>query len=128
MSIGYLLSIGAGGALGAISRYSVSATSAQVWGAQFPYGTLIVNVLGSFVMGVLVALFAHYWSPPAEIKAFLIVGFLGAFTTFSAFSLDSITLLERGDYFNAALYISASVLLSIAALFTGLFIIRQIVL
>lgn len=121
-----ILAIASGGAIGAVLRHFVGMLSLKVMGAGFPYGTLSVNVLGSFLMGALIAYLAHHWSPPQEMRAFLTVGFLGAFTTFSTFSLDAITLWERGDTWSALFYVLASVVLSIMALFAGLFIIRQI--
>jgi len=126
MSIGILTSIAAGGALGALSRHGFSVLSVKALGYGFPWATLIVNVAGSFMMGVLIALFALYYTPSPELRAFLTVGFLGGLTTFSAFSLDAITLLERGAYMQFIIYSSASVFLSLAALFAGLSIIRYI--
>jgi CrcB protein len=122
-----IVSIAAGGARGAVGRYGVSIGTTSAFGHGFPWGTLIVNILGSFVMGVLVALFAHLGNPSQEMRAFLTVGVLGAMTTFSTFSLDTVTLFERGDYMVAAAYSGASVFFSIAALFAGLFIVRQLV-
>jgi CrcB protein len=121
-----ILAIASGGAIGAVLRHFVGMFSLKVMGAGFPYGTLSVNVIGSFAMGALIAYLAHIWSPPQEMRAFLTVGLLGAFTTFSTFSLDAVTLWERGEAWGAMLYVLASVVLSIMALFAGLFIIRQI--
>jgi CrcB protein len=116
--------IAAGGAVGAVARYFVMIAVAQVMGAAFPWGTLAVNIIGSFVLGMLVEAFALVWSVSEGIRAFLVVGMLGAFTTFSTFSLDAVTLYERGALMAAALYIIASVVFSVAALFLGLALAR----
>lgn len=116
--------IAAGGAVGAVARYFVMIAVAQVMGAAFPWGTLAVNIIGSFVLGMLVEAFALVWSVSEGIRAFLVVGMLGAFTTFSTFSLDVVTLYERGALMAAALYIIASVVFSVAALFLGLALAR----
>ncbi len=121
-----ILAIAGGGAIGAVLRHFFGVFSLKIIGTGFPYGTLSVNIIGSFVMGALIAYFAHHWSPSQEVKAFITVGILGAFTTFSTFSLDAVTLWERGEQLGAFLYVLASVVLSIMALFAGLFIIRQI--
>lgn len=118
------LSIAAGGAIGAVLRHLSNIGAAALFGSAFPYGTLFVNIAGSFVMGILVGLFAHLWQAPQDIKLFLTTGLLGGFTTFSAFSLDAITLFERGEIFVAGLYIIASVLFAILAVFAGLGLIR----
>lgn len=119
-----ILSIAAGGALGAVARYSVNLLSFQVLGQDFPYGTLLVNIIGSFIMGLLIATFAHFWQPPKYINFLLVTGFLGAFTTFSTFSLDVATLFERGAYLATAGYMAGSVFLSIAALFGAMALVR----
>ncbi len=124
--MGMMLAIASGGAIGAVLRHLVGLVSLKFLGSGFPYGTLSVNVLGSFIMGVLVAYFAHHWNPTQEVRAFLTVGMLGAFTTFSTFSLETITLWERGEIISSALYVLASVVLSIMALAAGLLLIRQI--
>jgi CrcB protein len=122
--IGALL-VAAGGALGAVARYSVGIGVARVAGTDFPYGTLLINVFGSFVMGVVVGLLAQHmpeWHD--EARLFLAVGVLGGFTTFSAFSLDTIALIERGALAPAGLYVLASVALSIGGLYLGLLVSR----
>lgn len=120
-----ILAIAAGGALGSVLRHLVGKGSLALMGAAFPYGTLFVNVAGSFVMGVLIAHFAHVGNPSREMQAFLTVGLLGGFTTFSAFSLDVVTLYERGEPFAAMMYIALSIMLSLVAVFAGLFIVRS---
>ncbi|MGE0650962.1 MAG: fluoride efflux transporter CrcB [Alphaproteobacteria bacterium] len=116
--------IAAGGAVGAVARYGVMILAAQLWGSAFPWGTLTVNVVGSFILGALVEIFALVWSPGEGVRAFLVVGMLGAFTTFSTFSLDVATLYERGALVTTAAYIIVSITLSIAALFAGLWVVR----
>lgn len=122
--MGTVLSIAIGGALGAVSRYALSSQITHWTGAGFPWGILIVNVLGCFAMGVIAELAALTWNMSPELRAFLTTGILGGFTTFSAFALDAAVLTERGDLAGAALYVSLSVLGSIAALFAGLATVR----
>jgi CrcB protein len=120
-----VLLVGAGGAIGAMGRYGVGVATGRVLPLSFPYGTLLVNVAGSLLMGVLVGLLARFtpdWQN--EARLFLAVGVLGGFTTFSSFSLDTIVLVERGALLQAAFYVAASVILSILALYCGLLITR----
>ena len=116
--------VAAGGAAGAAMRYLVMIAAAHLWGISFPWGTLTVNVLGSFILGVLVEAMALTWSVSEGVRAFLVVGVLGAFTTFSTFSLDVVTLYEKGEWGFAAAYVLASVILSVLALFAGLALAR----
>lgn len=120
-----IVAIAFGGAFGAVLRYLSGVWAFKVFGDGFPYSTLGVNVVGSFVMGVLVAVFAQYWSPSESVRAFLVPGLLGAFTTFSAFSLDVSALYERGDLMLAGVYISVSVVGAVMALFLGMFLVRS---
>jgi len=119
-----LIAVAAGGAVGAVGRYLVMSQVGHWLGASFPYGTLAVNVAGSFLLGALVEIMALVWSTSQEMRAFLVVGVLGAFTTFSAFSLDAVALFERGAVGAAALYIAASVFLAVAGLVAGLALFR----
>ncbi|MGR3796507.1 fluoride efflux transporter CrcB [Vannielia sp. SX4] len=116
--ISTLAQVALGGALGASARYLTGVAAIRVMGPGFPWGTLTVNVAGSLLMGLFAALVGlrggHAFSP------FVMTGLLGGFTTFSAFSLDAVTLLERGQMGTAALYVVASVTLSILALIAGL--------
>lgn len=114
------LAVGAGGAAGAMARYAVATQAIHLMGPNFPWGTLVVNVVGSLVIGVLAELFALRFSVTPELRLLLITGFLGGFTTFSAFSLDAANMIQRGDLMNTGIYIGASVVLSIGALFLGL--------
>jgi CrcB protein len=111
------LGAGIGGAL----RHGVNVWATRAFGYEFSFGTLIVNVLGSFVMGLLVGFFAYRAGlVPQHLRLFLTTGVLGGFTTFSAFSLDAALLIERHNYGTAAAYIALSVFASIVALFVGL--------
>lgn len=121
-----VLAIAAGGALGAVGRHLVGAAALRLFGAGFPVGTVTVNIVGSFLMGALVALMALKLSPSPELRAFLTVGLLGGFTTFSAFSLDAVLLYERGAFAAAAAYVAVSVVCSIGGLVAGLQIVRQV--
>ena len=120
-----VLAVASGGAIGAVARYWVGGLALRLMGPQFPWGTLTVNIVGSFLMGVLVALLALRTNVSPELRAFMVIGVLGGFTTFSAFSLDVSVLLERKDIVLALLYTLGSVVLSIAALFFGVFLVRQ---
>ena len=122
-----ILAIAAGGALGAVGRHFVNVTAVHLFGTGFPWATLAVNVVGSFAMGLIIELSALVWSPGLQLRAFLTVGVLGAFTTFSTFSLDVAVLYERGELVLAAGYVLLSVGLSIAALFAALILVRHAV-
>ena len=124
MPFGLLLAIAIGGALGSVARHYVSTGVYHVTGPAFPYGILAVNVIGGLVMGIVVELGALKLNYSPEIRAFLTTGILGGFTTFSAFSLDTALLIERGDWLGSAAYVMASVALSVGALFAGLWLVR----
>jgi len=120
-----VLLVGLGGAIGSLARYGVSVAVGRLWGSPFPLGTLLINIVGSLAMGVLVGMLARLLPPNQnEIRLFAAVGVLGGFTTFSAFSLDAVTLVERGEWNQALLYAVLSVVVSIAALYVGLLITR----
>lgn len=120
-----LIYVAAGGALGAMSRYAANVGLTRLLGHDFPYGTLGVNVLGSLLMGLLVGAVARYLPDgKPELHALLAVGFLGSFTTFSAFSLDAMLLLERGAHGPLLAYVLLSVILSVLALAAGLSLMR----
>lgn len=118
------IAVGIGGAFGAMARYGLGHLGLKLLGTGFPYATLGVNVVGSFAMGALIAVFAHFWQPPESVKLLMVTGFLGAFTTFSAFSLDAVNLFERGETILAVGYVSGSVVFSIAGLLAGLYLVR----
>lgn len=121
-----LMAVAAGGALGAMGRYIVASRVMRLVDGSFPYGTLTVNVLGSFLMGVLVGLLALRLSASPQTQAFLMVGLLGGFTTFSSFSLEVVLLFERHMPGLALFYVLLSAFLSIGALFGGLYAIRAL--
>ncbi len=121
-----ILWVAAGGALGSVARYLAMIAAGQWIGTGFPWGTLFVNIVGSFIMGALAELGALVWQPGQDLKVFLTVGILGGFTTFSTFSLDVAVLVERHDWTIAALYAMASVSLSVAALFAAMALVRQV--
>lgn len=121
-----LLFVALGGALGASCRYGVGVAAAHFGSGQFPWGTFTVNVVGSFLLGVLVALMTFSWSPSAEMRAFLVVGVLGGFTTFSAYSLEVVLLMERDRLALAAVFMLGTVALSVAGLFAGMRLTRMI--
>jgi CrcB protein len=114
------LGAGIGGAL----RHGVNVGAARLWGFGFPYGTLVVNVAGSFAMGLLAGYFAFRPGIGQHLRLFLTTGILGGFTTFSAFSLDTALLVERHSYGMAAGYVVGSVAASVSALFFGLALFR----
>ena len=114
-----------GGGLGAALRHGVNLASARLLGTAFPYHTLIINVTGSLVMGLIAAHFALKGGASQSWRLFLTTGILGGYTTFSAFSLDSMLLYERGETALAALYVLASVALAIGGLFAGLALVRH---
>lgn len=114
------LAVAAGGAIGAAGRYGVGLWATRVLGHGFPWGTLIANILGCLAMGVLIRYLATHLPASNEVKLFLTTGLLGGFTTFSTFSLDFATLLERGDNVAAFSYLMASVVISLIAVFVGL--------
>ncbi len=126
MSPVLLISIAVGGALGAVGRFIVTSSAGHWFGHGFPFGTIVVNVVGSFVLGSIIEIMALAWSPGQEMRAFLFVGMLGSFTTFSAFSLDTVTLLERGNVLFAAGYVGSSVIVSVLAFYFGMTVFRQI--
>ena len=121
-----LLLAAAGGAIGSAARYLVNVGALRAWGPAFPWATLIVNAVGCLVMGVLAELILARFDGAPALRAFLLTGILGGFTTFSAFSLDLAQLVERKAYLAAALYLGGSVGLSIAGVFVGLALARAL--
>ncbi|SMF69896.1 CrcB protein [Xaviernesmea oryzae] len=115
-----MLIVAVGGAAGSVLRYLVGVWTLRQFGPNFPWGTLTVNVVGSFAIGFLAELIARRLNASPEMRLLIVTGFLGGFTTFSAFSLDVVALFERGAGFTAATYIVASVAVSLGAVFAGL--------
>ncbi len=116
-----------GAGVGGAARYGVNILAPRLVGTAFPIHTLFINVLGSFLMGVIAEYLALKTQLPPMWRLFLTTGVLGGFTTFSAFSLDAAVLYERGQLAAAALYVAGSVALSIAGLFAGLALVRSMV-
>ena len=121
-----IISIAIGGAAGSLCRYGMSNGIYLLLGRSFPYGTLAVNILGSFIMGSLYILMIERASISEELRAGIIIGLLGAFTTFSAFSIETINLIESGEILKAGLNILFSVTLCIAGCWLGMNLPRQI--
>ena len=122
--MGYLI-VFLGGGLGAATRHGINLATARVLGTAFPYGTLLINITGSFIMGLVAAYFAFKGGASQHWRLFFTTGILGGYTTFSAFSLDAALLYERGQIGMAALYVIASVAISIVGLFAGLALVRN---
>ncbi len=116
----HLLLVALGGASGSVLRYLVGHWSLRQFGPAFPWGTMIVNIVGSLLIGLLAEFIARRLDASAEVRLLLVTGFLGGFTTFSAFSLDALTLFERGATTIAVVYVVTSVAVSLAAVMGGL--------
>lgn len=120
----YLL-VALGGALGSMARYGTGVLVGRVWSSSFPLGTMLINIAGSLVMGLFIGFLARTTpSWQGEARLFFAVGVLGGFTTFSSFSLDAISMIERGEWMSATIYIVGSVLIGLAGLYVGLLIFR----
>ena len=126
MNPAILLAVALGGALGSLLRYFVAGAIQSAAWPGFPWGIFVVNISGGLVMGLIVELGALKLQISPEMRAFLTVGILGGYTTFSTFSLDSVLLIQRGAYVSAASYILGSTALSILALFAGLWVVRAL--
>jgi CrcB protein len=122
--MGIVVSIAVGGAVGSVLRHFVNLWAARWFGGSFPWGTLAVNVVGSFVLGALVGLLAFRADMSAQWRALIGVGFCGGLTTFSTFSMDAVLLVERGQWALAAGYVAVSVALSLGAFALGLAALR----
>ena len=121
----HLLLVFLGGGTGAACRHLINVASLKLMGPGYPWGTLTVNIIGSVLMGVLVELLALKLSASSDLRLLIATGFLGGFTTFSAFSLDVAVMIERGASTTAGIYIVGSVILSIAGLFAGMSAVRM---
>lgn len=121
-----ILAIALGGAVGAVLRHLMASAVTRAFGTSFPYGTLSVNLLGALVLGLLTGLLTHKLTLPLEMKAFLTVGLLGGFTTFSTFAMEGGLLIERGELNTVFLYMAGSVVLGLGAFFIGLKAARMI--
>ena len=126
MRVMILAAVGVGGAIGSMARYLIAGwVQSPAW-SGFPYGIFVVNVTGGLVMGMLTEAMALKFNVSPELRAFLTTGLLGGYTTFSTFSLEATQLIQRHDYGQASVYIAGSALLSIIALFAGLYLVRMI--
>jgi fluoride exporter len=120
LNIQFIIAVAVGGSIGSVARYLVGIGSGKLFGINFPWGTLITNVTGSFLIGLFVNLFAARWDLPQAVRIFLTVGICGGYTTFSTFSLDTVYLMERGEAFYAGAYMAGSVVLSVGALMAAM--------
>ncbi|WP_136161359.1 fluoride efflux transporter CrcB [Sphingomonas flavalba] len=116
----------AGGAIGALLRYQLGRVSMLLLGPNYPWGTLFANLIGGLAMGLLAGLLGRLSGSGEALRLFVGVGILGGFTTFSAFSLDTALMIERGTLFAAAVYVTVSVVGAVAALFAGLALARAV--
>jgi CrcB protein len=121
------IAIAIGGSLGAVSRYWVSDTTYQWLGQDFPYGTMLVNIIGSLVMGFLSVALVHRFNVSDEVRYGLLVGFLGSFTTFSTFAMDSLHWIDNGAIFKSISYILLSVLFCLFGAWAGLVTAKQMI-
>jgi CrcB protein len=120
-----ILLVGIGGALGSVARYLGGVLVGRFWASGFPLATMLINITGSLLMGLFIGYLARTtpaWQ--ADARLFFAVGVLGGYTTFSSFSLDTVVLIERGEVWQAALYVLGSVVVSIAALIVGMVVMR----
>ena len=121
-----LIYIAIGGAIGAVLRFTIS-NGVYAWlGRSFPWGTLVVNVFGSLLMGLLYVFFVERMSVSVEMRSLILVGLLGAFTTFSTFSIETLNLIESGDLIPAGINMFVSVFCCVAACWLGLMLGRQL--
>lgn len=121
-----VLAVALGGAIGSAARYLLAGYVQRAIGADYPWGIMAVNVVGCAIMGALTEALALKWSFGPELRAFLTVGILGGFTTFSSFALDTATLASRGSLMAPAGYAIGSVVLSIAGFYVALYLVRQV--
>ncbi len=119
--------VAVGGAFGSMMRYLMMNAVNNLTGKDFPYATLVVNVLGSFLLGLVIAWLATLLPKGRELHSLIAIGALGGFTTFSTFAVDVVLMLDKGQILPAALYIAASVIISVLALWLGMLLMRGVV-
>ncbi len=124
--MGLILAVMCGGGLGSLTRHYVIAAVNDMTGSHFPYGTMVVNIAGSLIIGILMETMALKWQVSLETRAFLVTGFLGGFTTFSTFSFDVFKLVDTDQYLQALLYVLFSVGISFTVLFAAVQLVRRI--
>jgi CrcB protein len=115
-----------GGGLGAVLRHFANNAVMHAWGRDFPLGIMVINIIGSFAMGVLIGLFAHVWDAPQNMRMFLTVGILGGFTTFSSFSMNAVELFQHEQYLSGIIYVVGSVLIGALSLVLGMWLVRNL--
>lgn len=121
-----IILVAAGGAVGSVCRYLVGVGLLRLAGPAFPWGTLAVNLVGCFAIGLLAELIVARFGASPEMRLLLITGFLGGFTTFSAFALDAVSLFERGETLSSLVYVGVSVGLSLVATVAGIGVMRSL--
>lgn len=126
MNLKLVIAVAFGGSIGSVTRYLVGVGSGKLFGSSFPWGTFIINVTGSFLIGALAGMFALKWDLPEAARVFLTVGICGGYSTFSTFSLDVWYLMERGQIFASLFYMLGSVILSVLALVAALQLVRAL--
>lgn len=122
-----LLAIAAGGALGSVLRYGLGGVVTRLVGGGFPWGTLVVNASGSFAFGLLAFWLAERLPGESALRAFLLVGLLGAFTTFSTFSFETLGLMQQGEFLRAGANMVLSVVVCVLLAFAGFALARQLI-
>ncbi|HTY66680.1 MAG TPA: fluoride efflux transporter CrcB [Alphaproteobacteria bacterium] len=126
MTPAMILAAAMGGAVGSVARYVLGFYFGKAFGSAFPWGTLAINITGSFLIGAFAESFALRWNADPATRIFLITGICGGYTTFSAFSLEVVAMINRGAVAAATSYIVSSVVLSIGALYAALFLLRRV--
>jgi fluoride exporter len=114
-----------GGGVGSVARFALSSLVGKYAGTNFPWGTLAVNLIGAFCIGLVVEALALKTNAPPQLRLLLVTGLLGGFTTFSAFSLENALMFERGDYLTLGLYVTASVVGTLIAVCAGMYVLRN---
>lgn len=123
--VNYLF-IGIGGIFGALARYAIGKWIAERWQSSFPLGTFFINLAGAFALGILVTFFAKFLPAYSNLKVMTTTGFLGAFTTFSTYTYESLRLIENGQYYQAFKYVVLSTILGIVLAYLAVLMIENI--